>query len=152
MNIFDSGETLFADGGCVLKNPSDIGVVWAYCLVDSSYNLIREASAFIPLPGGTNNFAEYIALIEGYESLPVGWSGTVASDSQLTLGRMFFNWKTNGLSKELIDRCDEAMYRLGGLTPCHVNGHQTKKQIAEDPLAFWNDYVDKLCGAAKPSV
>lgn len=154
-SIFDTGETLYADGGCVLKNPSEIGITWAYCLVDADDKLIRSDYGFIAFKGGTNNQAEMISCVIGMESLPLAWCGTLASDSKITLGRLFEGNAVKNLPLDYVKRAKAAMERLGVVEPKHLDGHATKKQLETgigkngNPTSKWNSECDRLANLAK---
>jgi ribonuclease HI len=160
---------VYTDGGCVLKNPSDVGGTWAWVAVeslfilgasptaggiDSTAKLVKYASGFIPNYLNvklTNNVMEYVAVVYALEAMSDGWSGTVYSDSEITLGRVFGTWRNKGLEPRLIERKERALKRLGVVKGEHVDGHPTKKQLLSgigkrgNPVSKWNVLADKLC-------
>lgn len=87
---------LFADGGCLNRNPSPQGGTWAWChtwAFQRDYSrIIGDWGYFTPELFGTatvsNNISEMYALLLGLEALPQGWAGTVCSDSWVALSRL----------------------------------------------------------------
>ena len=71
--------SIFADGGCIQKNPSIIGGTWAWCQVNNQDKRIAEASGLvlprISLPSIPPNLTEFIALVKGLASLMAGPRG-----------------------------------------------------------------------------
>lgn len=147
-------NALFTDGGCAVRNPSPYGGSWAWCLVEDGQ--VEASSSGVILSTSdeliTNNLAEYTAAVHGLEALPAGWSGYLCADSQVTLGRLFWGWKTNGLSAALVERAGKALRRLGEVTPMLLQGHPTTADLRSGtgakrrlPVSKWNVYVDRLC-------
>lgn len=124
----------YADGGVIGANPSSIGGVWAWCHVDEAGRRIAtDSGVTLPrasLPLITNNLTEMIALVRCLEALPAGWSGTVYSDSQVTLGRLFQGWKMNGIPPVLMRQGSAAVERLRTIHWILLDGHPTKAQLA----------------------
>lgn len=157
MKIYSENTVLnvYTDGGCVGKNPSDIGITWAFCLTDENDEIVAEDFGFVRMNGGTNNVAELYACVKALECLDAGWSGRLFSDSKITLGRLFEGWAMKGISKELADMAVTAVERLGAIVPVQVDGHPTKKQLAEgigkrgNSVSKWNVRCDYLCNLAK---
>lgn len=145
---------LFCDGGCCLANPSPYCAQWAYCQVDIEGNHIREMSGIILRasnpdlyhikrsdrmvvvpsaeinPNGlTNQLSELVALTLGVESLPCGWGGTIYSDSESALGRMFGSKSMGGIPEEWSYRCQIAPERLGEYSWVLLGGHPTQADL-----------------------
>lgn len=132
----------FADGGVYMKNPSKKGGAWAYVKLNgkevvSNYGIVEGKV--------TGNFMEFIALYEVIKSLPDGWSGEIVSDSKITLGRIFYGWKCNGLPEDLVEDCRNQIKRLGVVFPRHVKGHQAQ---SDDIYITYNRMCDSLCRKA----
>lgn len=148
---------LYADGGVIGSNPSKLGGTWAWCWVSASGERIRTASGkvlprtFLPLI--TNNVTEYVALVKGLESLPEGWSGAVYSDSKITLGRLFAQWRCNGLPLVLVRQGAAAVARLdwANINPILLDGHPAKAQLLAgrgkrgNPVSIHNVWCDAVC-------
>ena len=90
---------LFADGGVVGVNPSPHAGTWGWCHTTgfdgpyaSAQRVLEDFGYFTPAlfggPAVTNNVSELYAVLLGLEALPDGWSGTVCSDSSITMGRL----------------------------------------------------------------
>jgi hypothetical protein len=124
--------------------------------VDENDELVTCASRFEPafIEPITNNFTEFLAMLHALEAMGEGWSGYVYCDSMLTLGRFFQGWKNKNIPDEFIVRAQLAVKRLGKITPVHISGHPTKKDLVKGmtksgrPVSKWNEYVDKLCTEA----
>lgn len=154
MNI----TALYADGGVIGRNPSPIGGTWAWCHVNAAGERIATGSGVVlprpSLPLITNNLTEMIALVKGLEALPEGWAGTVYSDSQITIGRVFWGWKQNNLPAVLLRQCAAAIARID-FANCRavlLDGHPTQAQLAAgrgkrgNPVSEHNVWCDKECG------
>lgn len=149
-------RTIYADGGVCGSGTSQIGGTWAVCAVDENDELVWEKSGFHKVEAGTtSNQSEFLAAVVALESMELGWSGTLASDSQITLGRLFKGWSTKNLPLEYIERARRALARLGVITPLQLDGHPTKEQLKTgigkrgNPVSKWNKRCDYLCGKAK---
>lgn len=147
---------IYADGGVIGKNPSPIGGTWAWCAVTSGEVRAIERGGVIVAPEGrliTNNHTEFIALTLALEAMPDGWSGLVCSDSQISLGRLFYGWKLKNLPANVHKRGIEARLRLGELKPVLLQGHPTKKDLERGigakrgyPVSIHNVWCDQECG------
>lgn len=162
--------SVYCDGGVVSKNPSEIAGTWAYCFVGGGRNIIDNTPVVNGLDYGkpvlkiesgiiysanekvTNNITEYLAALNALEALPSGWSGNFCSDSQVTLGRLFDDWKNNNLPTRYVSRAREALGKLGTINPVLVDGHPSKKQLAAGKgkrghhVSLFNVMCDQACG------
>ena len=137
----------FANGGGISRNPSPIGGTYAWTHVDAAGNRIHTGSGLVlpdltaddlaitdayncPYDEVTNNLTEFIALTSALLALPEHWSGPVHSDSQVTLGRLFWGWKIPRIPVDWIVRASDALARLDTLTPVLLDGHPTRTQLA----------------------
>lgn len=143
---------VYCDGGVVGKNPSDLGGTYAWCWVDKGGNRVLESSGVCHFGEPvTNNVSELVAMLDCLQNLPSGWSGKVYSDSLITIGRVFYGWKANGVPKCLLDGLERGTERLGKLTPILLDGHPTKKELAANrghrghPVSIHNVWCDKEC-------
>lgn len=150
---------VYADGGCVLVNPSPHGGTWAWCHVAGG-GRVREASGTVTpeevgLPTVSNNVTEYLALLLCLEALPDGWSGKVFTDSGVTLGRFrdYATARTKGLPDSLVKRCGAVLARLGSLEYVLLGGHPTKADLGKGfrssdgkPVSVHNKWCDRACG------
>lgn len=157
----NSPIALYTDGGCIGANPSRIGGTWAYCLVNAAGERIVNASGVITpaqahLPAVTNNLTELLALVYGLERLPQGWAGTVYSDSQVSLQRVFEAAKLKNVPPWLVERL-QALQKSGKLAAMSyvlLDGHPTKAELLAGrgkgghPVSEHNVFVDWLCQAA----
>lgn len=167
-------KAVFADGGVCGRNPSIIGGTIGWVAVTDGGSpaytngielggignkdlLVKSHSEFIPFENlpVTNNHTEMLALISALEAMEDGWSGYAVSDSKITLGRIFENWKCENLPLDYIRRFVEVKNRLGILVPIHIDGHATKLQLATgigkrgNSVSKWNVMCDYLCNEAK---
>jgi ribonuclease HI len=151
---------LYTDGGVININPSPIGGTWAFRIVSDNKVICERGGVITPVQAGlpkiTNNLTEMLAVIRGLQELRVApdWTGTICSDSMITLGRIFDGWKWTGiplwLHKEyqavrLHFRCwDEIDHIL-------LSGHPTKSQLMAGigrggrPVSIHNVWCDKEC-------
>ena len=149
---------LYTDGGCIGPNPSPIGCTWAWCSVDPAGHQVATASGVLPATPdvrGTNNVAEYYAVLLALEAQPNGWSGTLYSDSAVTLGRVFQGHATAGIPAAWLTRAATALARLGPVTGVLLKGHPTKKDLAAKkslrtgrPVSPHNKWCDHACRVA----
>lgn len=151
----------YADGGVIGRNPSPVGGTFAWCHVDMDNIQVASYSGVITpveagLPAITNNLTEMLALVAGLEALPAGWAGTIYSDSQVTLGRMFEGWKMNNIPAWLVRRGSAALQHINRprCSCVLLDGHPTQVQLAAGrgkrgaPVSEWNVWCDKACGKA----
>jgi len=152
-------DGIYCDGGVLKVNPSPFGGSWAWCLVEAGA-IVRSASGII-LPsecdGGpvSNNVSELRAAVEALESTPRKWGGTLYSDSQVTLGRLFKGWPLNGVPEELACRVKQFRQDLRDyplIDPVLLQGHPTKADLACGighkrglPVSRWNCWCDERC-------
>lgn len=156
-----SENKLFTDAGVALKNPSTIGGMWAYRLLQDGL-VVAQASGFIEakhFPGAvTNNQTEMLALVRGLEALPPDWVGTIYSDSQITLGRAFLGWKWDNIPTWLYNRFGQQRARLENWWPTIqyvlLDGHPTRAQLKAGigkrghPVDVNNKWCDEACTQA----
>lgn len=151
---------LYCDGGVIGTNPSAIGGTYAVRLVFDG----REPwgyGAVIPATdmGGTvtNNQTEMMALLKGLAKLPDDFSGTIYSDSQVTLGRAFMGWKWKNIptwmhklyqvERKRLVNWDQIKYVL-------LDGHPTRAQLQAGvgkrghPVSEHNVWCDEACRKA----
>lgn len=150
-------KALYADGGVIRCNPSPIGGMYAWCIVQANERVKCGSGIVTPDQIGldlvTNNFTEYLALVSGLEQLPEGWSGQVCSDSQNALGRLFDGWKVNGIPASLIQRAYAALKRLDvpNIKPILLCGHPTQAELRIGfgkrgyPVSQHNVWCDTEC-------
>jgi ribonuclease HI len=126
---------VYADGGCILANPSSYGGTWAYVHANPAEDRkVAGLSGIYPADrfGGpvTNNAMELLAVLKGLEALPDGWIGTVLTDSQVTITR----WTGSkvafvGIPKAWALRMRAVLARLGGTTWTQLAGHPTAEEL-----------------------
>jgi len=151
-------ESVYADGGCLGRNPSAEGGTWATLHVGES-GVLWEASGIVTpdqfgLPTITNNLTELLAVVKGLEALPDGWSGKVWTDSRVTMFRAQKRRKQarmNGIPEVLMARLAMVKRRLGLYTVCLLAGHPDELALARGrsakglPVSRWNQRCDSLC-------
>lgn len=146
---------LYADGGLILRNPSDIGGSWAWCAVDADGNRLIESGGIVPATEKraiTNNHMEQIAITLALEAMPAGWSGKVYSDSMVALGRIFKGWRVTNLPANIAKRSAAAVARLGRIESVLLQGHPTKADLERGigakrnlPVSIHNVWCDQEC-------
>lgn len=126
---------VYADGGCILRNPSEYGGTWAYVHVNAAED--RKVAALSGVYqsdrfGGpvTNNAMEFYAVLKGLEALPDGWIGTVLTDSQVTISRWTGEGgRFTGIPVGWIERMVAVRRRLGGTFWVQLAGHPTAEEL-----------------------
>lgn len=149
---------LYADGGVIKKNPSEIGGTWAWCAVNAKGERVMEEYGAVRATATrtvSNNHTEQIALTLALEAMPNGWSGTVYSDSQIALGRVFKGWREQNLPANISRRSKAAVARLGKIETVLLQGHPTKEDLKcgigkkrNLPVSEHNVWCDKACRKA----
>lgn len=149
---------LYTDGGVIGANPSLIGGTWAWCMVDASGELRRQAVGWLsPAELGaeavSNNHTELLALVLGLEALDADFAGTVYSDSWVSLQRVFLAARLNNVPSWLVERL-QAIQRSGRLASLEytlLDGHPTRAQLDAgigkrgNPVSKWNVWCDEQC-------
>lgn len=157
--MIDLSNALFADGGVIGANPSAIGGTWAWRWVCETRVLHQHSGVITPqnadLPAITNNLTEMLALVRGLQALPDVWVGTVYSDSQITLGRVFQGWKWKNIPLWLHHDYQQTRARLVNWDQFKyvlLQGHPTRAELAAGvgsrgyPVSEHNIWCDKACG------
>lgn len=124
-------EALWCDGGVIYTNASPFGGTYAWCGVNAAGEIIKHGFAVVPAPDGrevTNNDTEIIAVIQAMRSVPDGWSGTIYTDSMVTITR-FQNIRNDLLHritkipKNVLAEAINQMGRMGKVAFKLVKGH-----------------------------
>ncbi len=151
---------LYTDGGVIGQNPSPIGGTWAWCMVNADGTRTRHAygsvtPADLGTPTVSNNHTELLALVLGLEALPAGWTGTVYSDSWVSLQRVFLAAKLANVPPWLVERL-QTLQKSGALKQMAytlLDGHPTRAELAAGigkrghPVSIHNVWCDQQCGA-----
>jgi ribonuclease HI len=145
---------LYTDGGVIGKNPSPLGGTWCFCVVQEGEILWQGSDIITPdifkIKTISNNFSELYAAVMGLSSLPIGWEGTLYSDSLITIHRVTNSVKFNGIPNSLrlktLDLRRNRKYKtvlLGG----HPNKLELDSGFRKDgkPVSKWNVLCDKTC-------
>lgn len=148
-------EFVYCDGGLIGPNPSPVGGTWAWVWVHGGIQG-RSASGIITpsdfeMPTISNNHTELLAAVRALESTPKGWTGTLCSDSQVTLHRLSQGTTFNNVPRWLVDRTLQATRSRR----CKVKlmaGHPTKIELQQGfrernqlPTSKWNCWCDIEC-------
>lgn len=172
---------LYSDGGCIGRNPSKIGGTWAWCLVGngkeskqnyemwsapdlSEEKILRcDYGVILPEEAGakmvTNNVTELLAAVNALTAIGHLWTGTLFTDSYVTLRRLLGGSKFSGVPqwlRMLVLDLRRNRLRQGRLDRMWgvslVAGHPTKKELATGkrernglPVSKWNVWCDKRC-------
>jgi ribonuclease HI len=153
-NALNDIIALYADGGLIGANPSEVGGVWAWCGVNRNGERVIERGGVVPANGRpiTNNHTEQIAITLALEAMPDGWSGAVCSDSNVALGRVFKGWKQKNLPANIAKCSAAAVARLGEIDVVLLQGHPTKADLERGigakrnlPVSIHNVWADKRC-------
>jgi len=155
-------QWLYADGGVISRNPSTVGGTWAYRVLGQDDQVIEQQfGAIIPaevdVSAITNNLTELYAVLLGLEVLPVDFSGSVCSDSEVTLGRLFWGWRWSHIPMWMHHRYQRLRGRFASwerITPVLLAGHPTRAQLAAGighgglPVSVHNVWCDQACQQA----
>lgn len=164
-------QRLYCDGGVIRKNPSPFGGTWAWILVEEMVSefgdkvdqIIDSAAGYISPDQGegglvTNNIAELFAAVEGLRALPRPWTGHFYSDSQVTIGRLFWGWRYKNVPDWLYRAVGPALKGLV-VEPHLLQGHPTLEDLSLGigkkrnlPVSVWNKWCDTACQNVAASV
>lgn len=153
-------KELYVDGGVIGTNPSAIGGTYAIRLISEDGNTWGYG-AVIPATdmGGevTNNQTEMLALLKGLAKLPADFTGTIYSDSAVTLGRVFsgFKWKNvPGWMHRIYRQQRARLVNWDRIQYVLLDGHPTKAQLQAGigkrghPVSEHNVWCDDACKRA----
>lgn len=151
---------LYADGGVIGRNPSTIGGTYAYRILDDKGCVVEQGCRSIS-PSSmnmgasvTNNQTEMLAILEGIKHLPDDFDGTIYSDSNVTLGRLFRKWKWTNIPEWMKDIFKQETRRLINWKKVQgtlVQGHPTKDELEIGmghkgyPVSEHNVWCDSAC-------
>lgn len=150
-------SALYVDGGVIGKNPSSVGGSWAARFIAGERVYLEKSDLIFAtpdMPTISNNLTEMLALVSGLSFLPPKWTGTVYSDSLITLGRAFLGWKWSAIPPWLFKKFGQERKRLVNWEKIdHVllAGHPTRAQLAEGigrngyPVSEHNVWCDHEC-------
>ncbi len=150
---------LYCDGGVIGHNPSAVGGTWAFRRLHRGFVVSEKSGVITPetaeLPTITNNLTEMLAMIRGLQSLPSEWTGTIYSDSQITLGRVFRGWKWKGIPLWMHNEFQKERARLfhwDWIDHVLLQGHPTRAELVAGigsrgyPVSEHNVWCDMACG------
>ena len=155
--------SVYADGGVIGSNPSEIGGTYAYRLIEENGKEVHYIDKAFVLTahknGGlvTNNQTEMLAVLSALEQVPDDWAGTLYSDSQVTLGRVFMGWKWANVPKFMHEKYKALRARLSRFEDIRfilLDGHPTKAQLLAGkgkrgrPVSEHNVWCDHACTEA----
>jgi len=137
------GPVLYTDGGVIGANPSMVGGTYAYVIVKGKKAIHQEAGVYSPLKMGTsvvtNNQMELLAVVRGMlwaEDHGIKVS-VVYSDSQVTLGRVFHDWRLKNIPPWMVEQLKRI--DMKGVQGEFVRGHNGDR---------WNEMCDRLATEA----
>lgn len=151
-------DELYVDGGVIKKNPSPIGGTWAARIIKNNVVVLEDAGVITPeyarMAVISNNLTEMAALVFGLQHLPDDWKGTVYSDSAVTLGRAFKDYKWGGIPNWLQAAFRKQKSRLiywHDFDYVNLQGHPTIEEIKAKvskngrPVSHHNKWCDDAC-------
>lgn len=132
--------------GAAIPNPGEmaIGVV----LIENN-NIIAKISNKLP-NNGTNNIAEYTALLTGiFKALELGWKKvSIEGDSKLVINQVKGTWKIN--KPHLENLCNKVTNELSKFDSYTINWIPREKNSVADELASKAlEYEEDLCHLSK---
>lgn len=149
--------SLYCDGGVIGSNPSAIGGTYAWRLIWDDGTTSGVGKVLLPQDVGgpvTNNQTEMMALLEGLRRLPDYFVGTIYTDSQVTLGRVFQGWKWKNIPAWMHKQYQEQRARFTyweDIKYVLLDGHPTKQQLQAgvgkrgSPVSEHNVWCDHEC-------
>lgn len=160
---------IYGDGGVLAgleaNSRSEVAATWACCHVNA-YNerIWMRSGIIVPMHGFdtvTSNMSEYKAIMVALHELPDGWSGTVNSDSELTIFRCTYPyqpefWPCLPAHWCAVMRAEIA--RMGALTWIHLKGHPNPEDLRAGknrsglPVSVHNAWCDLECQKRKAEV
>ena len=150
---------IYTDGGLCSPNPSKLGGVWAWCAVDSEDEFIYGESGYFVAPEGkeiTSHQAEFAAMTRALEAMPLGWEGTVCSDSELTINRFSKGHSCFNIPPNMLQRGVMVLEKLGDPKFVLLAHKPTKDDLEHGyslksglPVSIWNKWCDKQCDLEK---
>jgi len=153
-------KELYVDGGVIASNPSLVGGTYAVRLVYDDGQVYGYSGVLSARNMGgavTNNQTEMLALLQGLNSLPDDWCGTIYSDSAVTLGRVFQGWKWQNIHEWMHEKYRMQRRRLinwDQIKYVLLDGHPTRAQLLSGvgkrghPVSIHNVWCDKACTEA----
>ena len=119
----------------------------------------QKCPALWPNDRITPDITETWAIVRGLTFLPRDWSGTVYSDNECALQRLFGTYSWNGVPDRFKRMCLDRVATLGSITTLLLNGHPSKKELAQGwkfnsakikrPVSEWNKLCDTGCDLMK---
>ena len=149
-----SKEELYADGGCLGKNPSLKGGTFAWVLVHRDRIVKSDFGMLTPEDAGvekiTNNLTELLAVLRGLEAMENNWKGLLYTDSLITLRRITSGKKFKNIPDYLVARTMKvregrkwkAILLKGHPSRQDLRAGRTKKGRL---VSKWNVWCDKKC-------
>lgn len=165
-----SPDYIFCDGGVIGANPSAKGGTWAYCWVSHNGVMLKSESGVVLPDGSTqtnlktanvsyvptlktisNNLTEFVAALKALESVDEDWSGTLFTDSKVTLHRITNGKSFKGIPEPMVELI-LAIRRARKYKVVLVAGHPTKKELLQGyrarnklPTSAHNVWCDETC-------
>lgn len=144
---------LHSDGGLLSSNPSEIGLTWAWVLVNDGMEIDRCSGSHMPaefrMRKVSSNLAELIAAVYGLEA--VGKRKAIwFTDSEVTVERMKRGHEVWINTPEDFVRRAIAV-RESFLSVILLAGHPSRADLARGvnkegvPVSKWNKVCDDLC-------
>lgn len=150
LNLLDA-VSIYTDGGLIGPNPSPVGGTWAWVALDVAGDRLAMSSG-VYRGHATNNMMEFWAALQALEAVPVGWSGTLYSDSEVMRGWLMRGWTLGSLPQSWAQRREWALGRAGEFRVVLVQGHPTREELHKGvgarngrPVSRWNVLVDGEC-------
>jgi ribonuclease HI len=147
-------EELFTDGGCMGRNPSQLGGTWAWLLIRDGKLVQRDSGLLLPgdvgKPDVSNNLAELHAALEALAAVPEGWRGVLFTDSKVTLHRATNGKSFAGVPNAMRLRC-LSLRRSRKHRVVLLSGHPTREDLRKGfssrgyPVSKWNVACDQEC-------
>jgi ribonuclease HI len=149
---------IYMDGGVILRNPSPHGGTWAFVVVKGDRVIKKESGAFFPSSMQsstvTNNQAELVAAYHALKYLADDEMAHLYSDSEVTLGRLFYGYEMNNVPDWLKDELSAHKKRLQYFSTFKhtlLAGHPHRLSLTKGtdkrgrPVSKYNVMCDEMC-------
>lgn len=149
---------VYMDGGVILRNPSPYGGTWAFVIVRNDKVIKKESGTFKPWAMSsstvTNNQSELVAAYYALKYLADDDMAHLYSDSEVTLGRLFYGYSMNNVPQWLCDELASHKRRLRYFSVFKhtlLAGHPHRISLMKGtdkygrPVSKYNVMCDDLC-------
>jgi len=153
----DDFDAVYADAGLIGGNGKATVGTWAFCYVKDNKIVYVESgiikAGMYQMPTDRkmeNDICETFALLRALSRVPTGWHGRVHSDNKNAIGRVFWEYKRDGIPESWF-QYGLAKIDLAQSVAVHLDGHPTPEQLETgdgkrgNPVSIFNCFCDDEC-------